>query len=253
MFIDTHCHIDDDIYTDKDEVVKACIESGVGKLICSGCDANSTVLSKDLAKKYPIVYYSAAIHPEHAETFTDKTVEELKGLTGEKCVAVGEIGLDYHYEPYDRKKQQAAFISLIELSNELKLPIVVHSRDAHADTLNIIKTHRPKYNGTMHCFSGSKEIAKEYLDLGFYLSFGGTLTFKNAVRLVEVLKYTPLDRVLTETDSPYLSPEPKRGQTNTPANIPIICSKIAELKNTDIAEVEKTVYDNALNLFTKLK
>ena len=253
MFIDTHCHLDDPLFTDTDEVIKSCDDLKVKKLICSGCDKESSAICRDLAAKYPSVFYSVALHPEHAETFTEKTPDELKKLVGEKCVAIGEIGLDYHYEPFDKEKQAAAFISLIDLANELKLPIVVHSRDAHADTLKIIKEHRPIYSGTMHCFSGSKEIAKEYLDIGFYLSFGGTLTFKNALKSVEVLKYAPTDRILTETDSPYLSPEPKRGKRNTPENIPIICRKIAELKDMPTEEIEKIVFDNAIRLFPKLK
>lgn len=253
MFIDTHCHIDDPVYTDVGEIISACERANVKKLICSGCDYESSEISRKIAEKHPSVYYSVALHPEHAETFNESTLKELKSAVGEKCVAIGEIGLDYHYQPFDREKQAAAFISLIGLANELKLPIVVHSRDAHADTLNIIRENRPVCGGTMHCFSGSKEIARDYLNLGFYLSFGGTLTFKNAVRSVEVLRYTPLDRILTETDSPYLSPEPKRGKTNSPENIPIICKKIAEIKNISLGEVENAVYNNALNLFPKLK
>lgn len=253
MFIDTHCHIDDEVYTDRDKILSDCERAGVRTLICSGCDLKSTALSRELASKYPSVYYSAAIHPEHADSFDEAALKAVKNLIGDKCVAVGEIGLDYHYRPYDGVKQAAAFISQIELANELKLPIIVHSRDACADTLNIIKTHRPIFGGTMHCFSGSKEIAKEYFDIGFYVSFGGTLTFKNAVKTVEVLKYAPIDRILTETDSPYLSPEPYRGKINTPANIPVICAKIAELKNITISKVETAVYENALKLFPKLK
>ena len=253
MFIDTHCHIDDEVYTDRDKVVSDCEKANVKTLICSGCDVVSTEFSRELSRKYPSVYYSAALHPEHADDFTENTLEELKSLIDEKCVAIGEIGLDYHYLPFDKEKQQAAFIKQIELANALKLPIVVHSRDACADTLKIIKENRPLFGGTMHCFSGSKETAKEYLDIGFYLSFGGTITFKNSVRAVEVLKYAPIDRILTETDSPYLSPEPYRGKVNTPANIPVISAKIAELKNMPLAQTESAVYENALKLFTKIK
>ena len=165
---------------------------------------------------------------------------------------MGEIGLDYHYQPFDKEKQAAAFIRQIELANELKLPIVVHSRDACLDTLNIIKAHRPKYGGTMHCFSGSKETARDYLNLGFYLSFGGTLTFKNAVRAVEVVKFAPIDRILTETDSPYLSPEPFRGQVNTPKNIPIIAKRLAEIRGVEVGVIEEAVYRNTTTLFPKI-
>lgn len=253
MFVDTHCHIDDAVYKDKDCVVKECEKANVKMLICSGCDVPSTGFSKTLSEKYSSVYYSAGLHPEYAENFSQHTVNELKSLIGFKCVAVGEIGLDYHYQPFDKEKQAAAFIAQIKLADGTGLPIVVHSRDACYDTLDIIKAHRPKYGGTMHCFSGSKEIAREYLDLGFYLSFGGTLTFKNSVRAAEVVKYAPIDRILTETDSPYLSPEPKRGQVNTPANIPLICAKIAQLKGLSFEETETAVYENALKLFSRIK
>lgn len=253
MYIDVHCHIDDAAFKDKTAVVSAAETAGVKIMICSGCDEKSSAYARDLAEEFGSVYYSVALHPEYASFFSVGVRKRLKSIVGDKCVAVGEIGLDYHYEPFDKGKQAEAFISLIELADELKLPIVVHSRDAHADTLDIIKSHRPKYGGVMHCFSGSKEIAKEYLDLGFYLSFGGTLTFKNAVRTVEVLKYSPINRVLTETDCPYLAPEPVRGSVNEPKNIPLIVKKIAEIKGIEEREVVCAVEKNAKTVFTKLK
>ena len=253
MYIDVHCHIDDAAFTDKRAVVSAAEQAGVKKMICSGCDVNSSAVSREIAESFSSVYYSVALHPEHAESFDAGVYDGLKNLVDKKCVAVGEIGLDYHYEPFDKNKQAAAFISLINLADEVKLPIVVHSRDAHADTLEILKTHRPKYGGVMHCFSGSKEIAKEYFNLGFYLSFGGTLTFKNAVRSVEVLKYSPIDRVLTETDCPYLAPEPLRGSVNEPKNIPFIVKKMAEIKGLSDVDIATAVEKNAKTVFYKLK
>lgn len=253
MFTDTHCHLDDAVFTDTDGIIEDCEKADVGILINAGSDIKSSESSRFLSEKYPSVYYCVGIHPENAGEFTDASLVSLKNLVGEKCVAIGEIGLDYHYPPVDREKQEIAFIKQIELANALKLPVVVHSRDAHADTLKVIKENKPLYGGTMHCFSGSRDIAREYLDMGFCLSFGGTITFKNASKIVDVLKFTPFDRMLTETDSPYLSPDPFRGKRNSPANIPVICEKIASVKNVTLYDIEIATEASARKLFTKLK
>ncbi|MDY6367511.1 MAG: TatD family hydrolase [Clostridia bacterium] len=253
MLVDTHCHIDGEEYENKAEVVARANENGVGVLINSGSNVKTSLNSFELSKTFSSVYFSAGVHPDDAENFDERAYSKIKELSNDdKCVGIGEIGLDYHYTPYDESKQKSAFIKQIELANEVRLPVIIHSRDATSDTLEIVKKYKP-YSGTMHCFSGSVETAKEYLNLGFYLSFGGTLTFKNNVKTVEVLKNTPLDRILTETDSPYLSPEPKRGRLNEPANVRFVVEKIAQIKNIAIEEVERIVYENTLRLFHKIK
>lgn len=254
MYIDTHCHIDDEKFTDKDLIINNYIESGVDFVINSGSDIKSSVLSKALAEKYESVYYSVGVHPDSAEEIVSGGLEKLKALAeSQKCLAIGEIGLDYHYEPFDKTVQQKAFVSQIDLANELDLPIIVHSRDAHYDTLSIIEKNSVKRKGTMHCFSGSVELMQKYVELGFYISFGGTLTFKNSVKAVEVLKSVPIDRILTETDSPYLAPEGKRGQINEPKNVVNVYEFISKEKGISVEEISAIIKENAKRLFYKLK
>ncbi len=254
MFIDTHCHLDDEKFTDIIKTVKTFEVANVGIAINMGCNLQSSIKSKELAENFQSIYFAVGFHPSDAHDFDLEVMKEIKKLSlHEKCVAIGEIGLDYHWEPFDKEKQKTVFNLQLDLANDECLPVSVHSRDATKDVLDILKSNMPKSGGVMHCFSGSKETAKELLDLGFYLGFGGTVTFKNASNLKEVAKYVPMDRILTETDCPYLSPEPFRGQRNEPKNIPIIAKYLAELKGVFLEVMENTLYSNAKNLFKKLK
>ncbi len=255
MFIDTHAHLDDVKFDDKSAVVKAYETAGVKLVVNMGCDLKSSKDSLALSERFNSVYFAVGFHPEYAEEFSEDGLKTLKQLAKhEKCLAIGEIGLDYHYEGFDREKQEKAFLSQIALANDLGLPVSVHSRDATADTLELFKGNKEllKNGFIMHCFSGSKETAKEYLDLGGYLGFGGTVTFKNSVRAKEVAAYCPIERLLTETDSPYLAPEPKRGTVNSPENIPIIAKYLADLRGISTEELEIAVENNAKRIFKKL-
>ncbi len=256
MYIDTHCHISDKKFNCAKDVVENYLKSNVTCAIEMGCNLLSSKQAKLLASEYDSVYFAVGIHPSDIDEFNEKTVGELKELTyDDKCVAIGEIGLDYYWKPYDDKKQIKGFLSQLELAKSLKLPVSVHCRDANGDMVKILKENRDKlnYGGVMHCYSGSKETCKELLDLGFYMGFGGTVTFMNAVNVQDVCKFVPNDRILTETDSPYLSPEPYRGQINSPENIPIINAKIALLKGLENDKMAEIVMNNARALFYKIK
>lgn len=255
MYIDTHCHLDDKKFTRLDNIVNEFQAVGVTHIINMGCSLKSSIQSYDLSKKYPCVYFGVGVHPSDIEDFNDEIVGELLALADNpKCLAIGEIGLDYHYLPFDTKKQIDGLVRQIELAYQLKLPISIHCRDATKDMLDLLKDNSSKlyYGGVMHCYSGSVETLRQLLDLGLYVGFGGTSTFKNANQVINSVKYTPLDRILTETDCPYLSPEPFRGQINSPKNIPIINAKLAQIKGIDNLEMANIILKNAGKLFIKL-
>lgn len=257
MYIDTHCHLDDEkLKHDLDKVVDDYLAAGVTRVINVGCDAETSVTVKEQAERFSSVYFAAGFHPMDVERM-DKDGEEIvrKLLTHEKCVAVGEIGLDYYWRKDDKELQKERFIRQLEIAKEFKLPINVHVRDATGDALDILKQNKSKlvYGGVMHCFSGSCETAAELMKLGMYISFGGTLTFKNARSAVEVAEFVPKDMILTETDSPYLAPEPVRGTVNSPKNIPYIVERLAGIRGTDKEELAARIMQNAKTLFYKLK
>lgn len=257
MFIDTHCHLDDPkIRPDAPRVVEEFNAAGVKVAINIGCDLATSRVVKEQAEQFDGVYFAAGIHPQDVNGAKDSDIFGIEELAkSEKCVAIGEIGLDYFWDKTYKDKQKEFFVRQIELAQYLKLPINVHVRDATADALQILKDNRHKlvYGGVMHCFSGSNETAAVLLKLGLYLSFGGTLTFKNAHNIPIVAKNAPIDRILTETDSPYLSPEPFRGKVNTPKNIPVIAAKLAEIRGVTVEEIETAVYNNVKTLFPKIK
>lgn len=257
MFVDTHCHLDDEkLKNDLDKVVEEFRAANVGIVINIGCDALTSELVKNQAEKYEGVYFAAGVHPMDVKDVKDGDLDKIAELCGHaKCVAIGEIGLDYYWDKTFKEKQKEYFAKQIALANELKLPINVHVRDAMGDAVEIIKANKDKltYGGVMHCYSGSVETAKELLKLGFYISFGGTLTFKNARAALEVAKFVPTDRILTETDSPYLAPEPKRGTVNAPKNIPFIAARLAEIRGETVENIERAVYENTLALFKKIR
>ena len=254
MFIDTHCHLADPKLSDTSAVVNEYLRAGVEKVMTMGCCANTSEIGLKQSKEYESVYFASGVHPSDSNGYDNKERDRIIQYAKDpKCVAIGEIGLDYYWEPYDKEKQKSVFIDQIEIANELKLPICVHMRDATQDTLQVLKEHKPIYGGVLHCFAGSQETAKILLNQGYYIAFGGTVTFKNANKVLGVANFVPSDRILTETDSPFLAPTPYRGTVNSPKNIPIICDFLAKLRGEQLETLAKNVMDNALTLFPKLK
>ena len=255
--IDTHVHLTDEKFENiTQDVVARFKQAGVTRVVNVGYDSESSRLGKKLSDEYDGVYFSAGVHPDKEFTVTDDAIRELKELSkNEKCVAIGEIGLDYHFEPFSKEGQKRAFEKQIELACETGLPIIVHNRDSAKDLSEIIKSNKNllKAGGVMHCFSGSKETAKEYLDMGFYISFSGVVTFKNARNLLEVASFVPSDGYLAETDCPYMAPEPMRGKVNEPSFVKYVYEKLAYLRGVDFKTVEKEVEENAKRLFFRIR
>lgn len=256
MFTDTHCHLDDDRITDKDAAVERYLRAGVDTVINAGCDYQTSLNGLELSAKYESVFFAAGYHPSEVGSFDGDAAEKIFALAREpKCVAIGEIGLDYHWQGFDKEKQKRAFVTQLDAAYSLKLPVSLHVRDATEDCLKILKENSSKlrYGGTMHCFSGSKETAREVMNLGLCISFGGTLTFKNASNVVQVALYTPNEFCLTETDSPYLSPHPYRGGVNEPSLVPLVAAKLAEIKGIELDSLAEILHDNTERVFYKIK
>lgn len=247
MFIDTHCHIVSEYYDDIDEVIKNAIDNGVLKIIINGYNMQSNREVLELVKKYDIVYGALGIQPEELYDYNDDSLKFIEEhINDEKIIAVGEIGLDYHYDT-DKELQKELFKRQLEIAYKYNKPVIIHSRDCIQETYNILKESKVK--GTMHCYSGSKEMALEFIKIGFLIGIGGVSTFKNAKNIVDVIKYIPLEYIILETDSPYLTPEPYRGKRNEPMYIPIVAKRVADIKGLDIKEIERTTTDNARRLF----
>ena len=250
MYIDTHCHLSNNDYGNIDEVIKENRENGVDMIIVSGCDLESIKESIDLSSKYEDLYLTIGFHPSEADIITDKELiylEELINSNREKIVGIGEIGLDYHYGKENIEKQKELFERQMQLANKLKMPVVIHSRDATLDTISILKKY-PEVKGDIHCFSGSVEIAFEYIKMGYVLGIGGVLTFKNS-NLFKVLEAIGINNIVLETDSPYLSPEPVRGKINSSKNLVYIAKKVSEILNLELEVVAQKTSINALSLF----
>ena len=248
MFIDTHCHISKEYFDDIPNLIDNIVKLGVNKVIVNGCDMKSNLEVLKLIEKYDIVYGALGFHPTELDDFSDEQLIWLeKNINNKKIVAIGEIGLDYHYDNTDKVKQKEVFEKQLQIASKYHKPVIVHSRDAINDTYNIIS----KYNviGSLHCFSSSKEMAERFIKLGFYIGIGGVCTYKNAKEIKEVIKAIDLEYIILETDTPYLSPEPVRKEKNTPCNIPIIASYIASLKDVDLSIVSKVTSANASRLF----
>ena len=246
---DSHAHYTDKAFNeDRENMLGSLKESGVCGIINCGADIESSVSSVDLASKYDYIYAACGIHPEEADKTPENYIDILRDLAkNEKCVAIGEIGLDYYWRQDTKDLQKELFEKQILLSKELDLPIIVHDREAHGDTMEILKKHRPK--GVLHCFSGSPETATEVLKLGMYIGLGGALTFKNARKAVEVAQMLPLDRLLLETDCPYMAPVPMRGKRNNSGYISFIAEKVAEIKGIDPQSVLDVTMENTKRLF----
>lgn len=246
---DTHSHYDDEKF-DKDRfsLLTSLPDKGIDRIVSCGCDIESSRYNQLLSRKFDYFYFSAGFHPENLEELSIrdlKTVEEL--CSDEKCVAVGEIGLDYHWMSSTKEKQKEFFEKQIEIANKLDMPVIVHDREAHGDTLDILKKTKPK--GVLHCFSGSKEMAKEIIKLGMYIGLNGVATFKNAKKSLEVVKEIPIERLVLETDCPYLAPEPHRGKRNDSSYIPFIAERIAEILDTDAQSILDITRENAYSLY----
>jgi TatD DNase family protein len=252
MLFETHAHYDDQRFdNDRDDVINKAHSDGVSYIINISSDMDSIDESISLAHKYDFMYASAGLHPQSCKDFDEAALERIaKKASDCKVVAIGEIGLDYYYDNSFRNDQQRAFAMQIGLAKSLKLPIIVHDRDAHEDILNIIKSENAgAAGGTFHAFSGSVEMAREVLKYDFFISVGGVVTFKNARKLLDVVRYVPLERLLIETDCPYLAPHPFRGTRNDSGYLKYIAMKIAELKNTSFENIAEITTENAKKLF----
>lgn len=253
-YIDSHAHYDDKAFDgDRDALLEALHNSGVRNIVNIGCTLERSRYSVELADKYPFVYAAVGIHPDDAIDTPDGYLGELEYWTANpKVVAIGEIGLDYHTEGYDRGLQIRFFNEQLDLAERAGLPVVIHSRDAVGDTMDILRA-RGKVRGVMHCFSGSAETAEQVLALGMNISFTGVLTFKNARRALEALEVVPLDRLMLETDCPYMAPEPNRGKRCDSSMIKYVMEKIAEVKGVTPELVAAETVKNTLSLFDRIK
>jgi len=250
MYFDTHAHYDDRRFNDdRDEILGSVREAGIDLILNSASSLKSAIFSLKMADKYPFVYASVGVHPHDSKSMTDDTVLELeKLLTHPKAMAVGEIGLDYHYDFSPRDIQKMRFREQLELAGRVKKPVIIHERESLGDTLDIIKDYR-NLTGVFHCFSGSWETAKTILDMGWYLSFTGVITFKNARRAPEVIEKMPADRIMLETDCPYLAPDPVRGRRNSSLYLPYIAEKVAEVRGITTEEVAALTMKNGKTFF----
>ncbi len=250
MFFDTHAHLDDKAFDeDRAELIASFSEVGVTRVLNASCSLSSSYETVSLCKKYDFIYGAVGIHPDAAESVTESTLYEIESLfKNERICAIGETGLDYYYDDIPREVQREACEKQAALAYELKAPIIVHDREAHRDALEILKKF-PGISAVYHCFSGSVEYARELVKLGFYMSFGGAVTFKNAKAAPEVIKSVPREVIMLETDCPYMAPVPYRGKRNHPGMIPHIAAKVAELWETTPDEVGKITTENALRFF----
>ncbi len=247
--IDTHAHYDDPAFdSDRDELLTEILNESVDKLITIGCSIEGSRNAIKIAEKFPSVYASVGIHPSDCMGSSDNYIDILREMSkNKKVVAIGEIGLDYHYDGYDKETQIDCFIKQLELAKELSLPVIIHSREATSDTMDILRKYKPK--GVVHCFSGSVETAREIIELGMMISFTGVLTFKNSRKAVEACSAIPMERIMLETDSPYMAPVPHRGERNNSSYVLHVAEKVAEIKNMTIDEVITVCNGNAVRFF----
>lgn len=251
MIFDSHSHYDDEAFdADRDEILRGLSDKGVGKIISAASSWDSLKKVTDISHKYSFAYPALGIHPENATDLTSERIPLLESLIAtEKPVAIGEIGLDYHYDEPPRELQKEIFIYQLELAKRLNLPVIVHSRDAAEDTYELIKAHNPDRKGVIHCFSSSYEMAVKYVDLGYYIGIGGVVTFKNAAKLKDIAARIPLTSILIETDCPYMAPVPFRGKRNDSSLLTYVADEIASLRGITAEEVIETTYNNTCKLF----
>jgi TatD DNase family protein len=251
MYFDTHAHYDDERFdNDRDKLLINLNKNGVEYIVNPAIDIKTSKFIINLSKKHNFIYTAVGIHPHEATTEKDSYIELNNLLKEDKVVAIGEIGLDYHYNFQEKNIQKDCFIKQLRIARESDLPVIIHDREAHGDIMEIL--HMNEFvglKGIMHCFSGSKEMARELIKMGFYLSFGGAITFKNAKKSIEVIKEIPNDRILIETDSPYLTPVPNRGKRNDSSMLKYVVQKISEIKEIDVEKVCELTKNNAIKFF----
>lgn len=252
MIFETHAHYDDTAFdTDREELLCGLNSCGIGRVVNISSSLQSCTRTVELMEKYPFIYGAVGIHPSDSGELKEEDISLLKRLCShEKCVAVGEIGLDYYWKEPDPSVQKKWFVRQLSLARETELPVVIHSRDAAKDTIDIMKAeHAEEIGGVIHCYSYSRETAKSFLDMGFFFGIGGVLTFKNGRKLKEAVEYLPMDRIVLETDSPYLSPEPNRGKRNSSLNLPYVVKALAAIKGISEEETERITWENACRLY----
>lgn len=252
MIFDSHAHLDDERFDkDRDNIIATAKENGIEYILNPGADLNTSIRAVNIAGKYDNVYAAVGVHPHDVKDMDEDTIEVLKALSNkEKVVAIGEIGLDFYYDNSPRDEQRKWFRRQIELAKEVNLPIIIHDRDAHEETFKILKEYDVGSIGcVMHCYASSVEMAKEYIKMGVYISLAGPVTFKNARKTHDVAREIPLEWLLVETDSPYLTPEPYRGKRNQPAHVRLVAEKIAQAKGITLEEVARQTTLNAKKLF----
>ena len=250
MYFDTHAHYDDRAFdADRETLLQSLGEGDVKLIIDPGCDAPSSRRALELAERFPFIYAAVGLHPEELDKYSPESFEEICSMARHpRCVAIGEIGLDYYWDASHKEEQKALFRRQIELALELDKPVIVHDREAHGDCLEIVRDY-PGLRGVFHCYSGSAEMAKKLLKLGWYLGFDGPVTYKNARKALEVLELCPMDRMLMETDSPYLSPVPMRGKRNDSSNLKYVAEKIAQVKGISPEQAAAITLENGCRLF----
>ena len=249
---DTHAHYDDEAFDgDRDTLLGQLPEAGIARVVNVGSSLSSCRTTMELAEKYDFIYGAVGVHPSETAELTEENFPLVKQLCGmDKCVAVGEIGLDYYWDEPERDIQKKWFVRQLALARELKLPVIIHSRDAAKDTTDILTAEKAgEIGGVIHCYSYTKEMAETFLNMGFYFGIGGVLTFKNAKKLKEAAAYIPMNRIVLETDCPYLAPEPNRGKRNSSLNIPYVIAELARIKGISEAEVRKAAWENAHALY----
>ena len=252
MIFETHAHYDDEAFDeDRDVLLSSLQDNKIGLIVNVGANLKSTAASIQLAEQYPFVYAAAGVHPnETAELDKENFAWLREQCLHKKVVAVGEIGLDYYWDEPSREIQKIWFARQLELARDIKKPVIIHSRDAARDTYDIMAAHNAsEIGGVIHCFSYSADMAQEYVKMGFYIGIGGVVTFKNGKKLKEVVEAVPIERILLETDSPYLSPEPNRGKRNSSLNIPYIAQKISEIKGINYEDVLTVTEKNARQMY----
>lgn len=252
QMIDSHAHLDEERFDeDRDELIKSLKGNAISYVINPSSDMETSRRVVELSNKYENIFAAVGIHPHDAEGFKEEDLDELREISkDERVVGIGEIGLDYYYDNSPRDIQKEVFRKQLELSHELDLPVIIHTRDAMGDTYDILKEFEGRVRGVMHCYTGSIEMAEKFMKLGFYISIAGPVTFKNAVNVREMAKQIPLERLLIETDSPYLAPVPNRGKRNDPTNVRYVADMLANLKEIQIDKIIEHSRENTVELFS---
>ena len=252
---DTHAHYDDEAFDeDREQLLADLPRQGIGRVVNIGASIASCKRTLELMDKYDYIYGALGVHPCDTENLTEADMDWLKEkCSHEKCLAVGEIGLDYYWDEPDREIQKKWFVRQLQLAREVQLPVIIHSRDAAKETIDIMTAERAgEIGGVVHCYSYTKESARTFLDMGFYFGIGGVITFKNAKKLKEAVEYIPMDRIVLETDCPYLSPEPNRGKRNSSLNLSYVAAAIAQLKGISEEEVRRITWENGCRMYRRM-